>query len=62
LADSCERMNQDVKKQHKRRHRPGLWESIMIMHAQKKEKELTQNANSLRLLASPTGFEPVLPA
>ena len=30
--------------------------------APKKEKELTQNANSLRLLASPTGFEPVLPA
>ena len=28
----------------------------------KKEKELTQNANSLKLLASPTGFEPVLPA
>ena len=30
--------------------------------APKKEKELTQNANSLKLLASPTGFEPVLPA
>ena len=30
--------------------------------ATQKEKELTQNANSLRLLASPTGFEPVLPA
>ena len=30
--------------------------------APKKEKELTQNANPLKLLASPTGFEPVSPA